>query len=136
LQLSSGIVVAAVQTDLTDDVIVRFQHDLLAFVHRHAASGVVVDLSGIDIVDASEFSQLRRLIDMASLLGARTILTGLGAGIIASLVDAGADIDGIEGALHVDDALSRLQSVPEFDEGATGTTTETTDAESDPEIDD
>ena len=109
LQISRDVVIASVQTDLTEDVLARFSAELLGFIHRHAAAGVVVDFSGVDIVDATEFAELRKLLDMAALLGARPMVAGLSPGIISSLIDAGADIDGIAGALHVDDALSRLR---------------------------
>ncbi len=109
LQISGDVVIASVQTDLTEDVLARFSAELLEFVQRHAAAGVVIDFSGVDIVDATEFAELRKLLDMAALLGARPMVAGLSPGIISSLIDAGANIDGIAGALHVDDALTRLR---------------------------
>lgn len=109
LQISGGIAIASIQTDLTDDVLNRFRDDLLQFIQAHGCRGLVLDFSGIDIVDATEFSELRRILDMASLLGARPMLSGLSPGIIAALIDADADIDGIAGVLHVDDALTELR---------------------------
>ena len=109
MQISRDIVVASVQTDLTDEVLARFREDLLAFIQQHAAVGLVVDFSGVDIIDATEFAELRRLLDMAALLGARPMVAGLSPGIISSLIDAGADIDGVDGALRVDVALTVLR---------------------------
>ncbi len=91
-----GIVVASVQTDLTEPVLVRFQDELLSFIHRIGAHGVVLDLSGIDLLDSIEFHGLRRILKMAEFLGARTILSGLRPGIVSSLVSANANTDGIE----------------------------------------
>lgn len=109
MQISRNVVVASVQTDLTDAVLARFREDLLGFIQQHTASGLVVDFSGIDILDATEFAELRKILAMAQLLGARPMVAGLSPGIISSLMDAGADIDGVRGALRVDDALSRLR---------------------------
>lgn len=110
LQLSRGIVIASIQSDLTTNVLERFRDELLPFIRRHGAPGVVVDFSGVDVVDATEFDALRRLLTMASLLGARPMVSGLSAGIIASLVDTGANIDDITGALHAEDAVAALRA--------------------------
>lgn len=104
-----GIVVASVQTDLTEPVLARFQDELLSLIHRTGACGVVFDLSGIDLLDSIEFHGLRRILKMAELLGARAILSGLRPGIISSLVDANADTDGIEATLQMDDAIELIR---------------------------
>lgn len=111
LQISHNIVVASLQTDLTESVLARFREELLDYIRRHRAAGVVIDFSGVDLVDATEFNELRRLLTTASLLGARPMVSGLSAGIIASLVDTGADIDGIVGALHADEAVAALRGL-------------------------
>jgi rsbT antagonist protein RsbS len=108
-----GIVVASVQTDLTEPVLARFQDELLSLIHRIGARGVVIDLSGIDLLDSIEFYGLRRILKMAELLGARTILSGLRPGIVSSLVDANADTDGIEATLQMDDAIALIRESQE-----------------------
>ncbi len=108
-----GIVVASVQTDLTEPVLARFQDELLSLIHRIGAGGVVIDLSGIDLLDSIEFYGLRRILKMAELLGARTILSGLRPGIVSSLVDANADTDGIEATLQMDDAIALIRESQE-----------------------
>ena len=42
-----------------------------------------------------------------ALMGARTVLAGLRPGVVSALVDLGADIDGIDAAMDVDDALRK-----------------------------
>lgn len=113
LQVNRGIIVSSVQTDLTEPVLARFQDELLSLVHRIGARGVVFDLSGIDMMDSVEFQGLRRILKMAELLGARTVISGLRPGIVSSLVDANADTDGIEATLQTDDAIALIRKSQE-----------------------
>jgi IS5 family transposase len=62
-------------------------------------------------MDLEDFELLRRSMAMASIMGARPILVGLRAGIVASLIALDANVDGVEAATDLDDALQRLQPV-------------------------
>lgn len=109
LQVTHGVIIASIQTDLTEPVLARFRNDLLTLIHRIGARGAVFDLSGVDILDSVEFRGLRLVIKMVELLGARTVISGLKPGIISSLIDASADTDGVEATLHTDDAIELIR---------------------------
>ncbi|HED15576.1 MAG TPA: hypothetical protein ENI64_01975 [Gammaproteobacteria bacterium] len=113
MQVTRGIIVASIQTDLTVPVLARFQNELLAFIHRIGACGVVFDLSGIDILDSVEFHGLRKVLDIASMLGARPVISGLNPGIVSSLVVMNADIDGLEATLQTEDAIALIRESQE-----------------------
>ncbi len=125
-----GSLIAVIQIELSDDVLYRFREDLLAEIRRRGAASVIVDLSGLDVMDLYEFEQLRRIFRMASIMGCRPILAGLQPGIVAALVQMDADTDGLETALSVERALDLLRPAedagpgdgppPEDDEAADG----------------
>ena len=104
-QVTRGIVVASVQTDLNESVLARFQNELLSLIHRIGARGVVFDLSGVDLLDSVEYHGLLRILKMAELLGAKTVISGLKPGIVSSLIDANVDTDGVVATLQTDDAI-------------------------------
>jgi rsbT antagonist protein RsbS len=104
LQLSRGLVVASLQVELSEPVLNRFRHDLLAFVANTKATGVIMDLSGLEVVDASEFESLSRIISMIRLMGAEVVIAGVRPGVVASLVDLDVDTEGIIAAMNLDDA--------------------------------
>ena len=104
-QVTRGIVVASVQTDLNESVLARFQNELLSLIHRIGARGVVFDLSGVDLLDSVEYHGLLRILKMAELLGAKTVISGLRPGIVSSLIDANVDTDGVVATLQSDDAI-------------------------------
>jgi rsbT antagonist protein RsbS len=110
-----GSLVAVIQIELSDEVIYRFREDLLAEIRRRGAPSVIVDLSGLDVMDLHEFDELRRVFRMASIMGCRPILAGLQPGIVAALVQMDADTDGLETALSVEQALELLR--PAADDG-------------------
>jgi len=110
LQVSRGIVVASVQTDLEDEVLARFQRDVLERIHKESARGLVMELSGLDTLDPEEFEGLRRVIAMARIMGTETVLVGLSAGIVSALITSGADVDGIRATLSIDEALGMFDA--------------------------
>jgi rsbT antagonist protein RsbS len=109
LQVSRDVVVASIQIDLDDDVLARFQQDLLDRIHKTGARGVILDVAGLDILDAEEFAALRRIIVMASLMGSESVLVGLQPGIASALIESGADVDGLNAAGDMDAAFALLQ---------------------------
>ena len=109
LQVTRDVVVATIQVDLNDDVLARFQVDLLERVQKASARGVILDVSGLDVLDSEEFAALRRVMVMASLMGADSVLVGLQPGIAAALIEAGADTDGLQAARDLDAALDLFE---------------------------
>lgn len=111
LQLSRGCVVASIQIDLDHEVVIRFRNDLLQFVQDSQSAGVIIDLSGLEIMDTDDFEALRRTLSMVALMGARPILAGLRPGVVSALVGLDIDTEGIEAALNLDEAFKRFESV-------------------------
>ena len=64
MQVSRGVVVASIQVALDDDVVARFQEDLLGRVHETAPRGVILDrnLEEVLPVDAEETEQIQEQI--------------------------------------------------------------------------
>jgi rsbT antagonist protein RsbS len=110
LQLSRGLAVASLQVELSESVLKRFRDELLAFVARTQAKGVIMDLSGLEVVDASEFESLRRVIDMVRIMGAEVLVAGLRPGVVSSLIDLEVNTDGVLAAMNLDDAFDWFQN--------------------------
>ena len=113
LQVTRDIVVATIQVDLDEDVLTHFQEDLLHRVQKTGAHGVILDISGLEVLDREEFEALRRVILMAKLMGADSVLVGVRPGIAAALIEAGADVDDLKAASDLDAAVDLLTPEPE-----------------------
>ncbi len=113
LQVTRGCVVASIQIDLTPEVVKQFRIDLLERVQKSNANGVILDVSGIDILDLDDFNGLRSTLEMAKIMGARPVLSGLKPGVVSALIDLGADSEGVHTVLNLDDAFRLLDEIQE-----------------------
>jgi rsbT antagonist protein RsbS len=116
LQVVRGCVVASIQIDLGPEVLRQFRLDLLECVQKSRASGVILDVSGLDIMDVEDFDGLRQTMEMASIMGATPVLSGLKPGVVSALIDFGANAEDVNAVLNLDDAfrlLERIRKEPE-----------------------
>jgi rsbT antagonist protein RsbS len=130
LNLMRGCLVATLQFDLNRTVLEQFRSDLLDKLAAVRAKQVILDCSGVEMLDAEDFDALRRTIAMAALMGTKTVLAGLQPGVVSALIDLNVDVDGLETVLSLDDAfrLLEIESDPaplpleetELEEGANG----------------
>jgi rsbT antagonist protein RsbS len=110
INLIRGCLVATIQLDLDRLVLERFRKDLLARLDASRSRQVILDCSGVEVLDAEDFIALRRTIAMAGLMGAHTMLTGLQPGVVSALVDLEVDLRGLDTAQNLDEAFRLLES--------------------------
>lgn len=99
-----------VQTELHDAVAETFQEDLLAAIERTGAAGLLIDLTGLDIVDSYVARVLADTAKMARLMGTETVIVGIRPEVAATLVRMGYTMPGVRTALNVDEGLAMLPS--------------------------
>jgi DNA-binding LacI/PurR family transcriptional regulator/anti-anti-sigma regulatory factor len=73
-----------------------FTRALLAGIRQHRARVVIVDITGVPMVDSGVADHLNKTIQAARLKGARTIITGISDAVAETIVDLGIDWGGIE----------------------------------------
>ncbi len=69
---------------------------LLAGIREHRAKVVILDITGVPLVDSGVASHLNKTIQAARLKGARTIVTGIADAVAETIVDLGIDWSGID----------------------------------------
>jgi PAS domain S-box-containing protein len=69
---------------------------LLAGIREHRAQVVIVDITGVPVVDSGVADHLNKTIRAARLKGAHTIVTGISEAVAETVVDLGVDWGGIE----------------------------------------
>ena len=109
MQVSREVVVASIQVDLDENVLARFQEDLLGRVHETGSRAVILDVSGLETLDSSEFATLRRIIGAVKIMGSDSVLVGLQPGVVSALIEVGADVDGLRTAIDLDAAFELLE---------------------------
>jgi rsbT antagonist protein RsbS len=107
LRVGDNLLVS-VQTDLHDAVAEVFQQDLLATIEKTGAAGLLIDVSGLDVVDSYVARVLADTGRMAKLMGTETVIVGIRPEVAATLVRMGYSMAGVRTALNVDEGLALL----------------------------
>jgi|SRR5678815_3079404 len=107
LRVGANLLVT-VQTDLHDAVAEVFQQDLLATIEKTGAAGLLIDVSGLDVVDSYVARVLADTGRMAKLMGTETVIVGIRPEVAATLVRMGYSMAGVRTALNVDEGLTML----------------------------
>jgi rsbT antagonist protein RsbS len=111
LQLSQNCVIASIQVDLTDEVNLKFREELLDFLHATGADAVILDVSGVELMDLEDFAGLRKTISMVRIMGGYPVISGLRPGVVSSLIELGAETDDIDAVLDLDEAFLHIHEV-------------------------
>lgn len=108
IQVTRGCLFASLNVELQQEGWSRFQQDLLERIRTAAVPGIVLDLSGVEVLDSQDFEAIRRAVAMATMMGARTVLAGLRPGVVSSLIGMDVVLDGLEAVATSDDAFEVL----------------------------
>jgi rsbT co-antagonist protein RsbR len=81
---------------------------LLDRVASDRASHVILDLTGVETIEASTISALLRMVRAIGLLGAKCLITGLQPNGARQIVELSADISQLRTVARMSDALARV----------------------------
>lgn len=104
------ILLVTIQTDMHDQLATNLQEDLARNITKCNSRGVVIDISGLDIVDSFIGRILANIAGMSKLMGARTVLVGIQPAVAITLVELGLTLPGVETALNVERAMDLLKA--------------------------
>jgi rsbT antagonist protein RsbS len=99
-----------IQVDLHDRLALTMQDDLASAVVRHGARGVLIDISGLEIVDSFIGRVLGDIAAVTRVLDAETVVVGMRPAVAITLVELGVPLTGIRTALDVERGMALLQS--------------------------
>ena len=106
-----NILLASIQVDLTDEDALKFQEDLLKAVQRNEASGVLIDITALDVVDSFLARVLNETVVMVKLLGAEAVLSGMQPDVALTLVEMGRELIGVSTVINLDHGMEKLQDL-------------------------
>lgn len=102
------LLLVPLQGELTDNLANELTTEVLARIHEQGCSGLIIDITGLWIVDSHLCAVLSELSSAASLMGARTLLSGMKPDIALTLETMGVELKGVRTTLNLEDALSAL----------------------------
>ena len=107
------VLLTSIQVDLTDEDALRFQNDLLHRVIQTEAKGVVIDITALEVVDSYMAKVLNDTANMARLLGAEVVISGMQPDVALTLVEMGRELQGVSTALNLEIGLEKVRAALE-----------------------
>lgn len=98
----------SIQTEIDDNTAIQFQEDLLSKIHKSGATGVVIDLTSVEIIDSFIAKVLGDVVTMSDLMGAKVVLTGIQPAVAITLIDLGIHMQDVPAALNIEQGLIKL----------------------------
>ena len=106
-----------IQVDMQDQTALALQDDLADRIAKTGASGVMIDISALEIVDSFVGRMLVSISGIARVLDATTVVVGMQPAVAITLVELGLTLSGVRTALNVERGMKLLQRTDE-DEAA------------------
>jgi rsbT antagonist protein RsbS len=103
-----NLLLIPLQGEMTDELANELTNEVLDRIHTLGCLGLVIDITGLWIVDSHLCAVLSQLSSAAALMGARTFISGMKPDIALALETMGVQLKGVSTTLDLEDALELL----------------------------
>ncbi|MBE3025038.1 anti-anti-sigma factor [Janthinobacterium sp. BJB1] len=103
------LLLVTIQVDMHDRLAMTLQDDLTTRIVKDRATGVLIDISALDIVDSFIGRMISNTAAMAKILDAHTVVVGMQPAVAITLVELGLTLDGVSTALNVEQGIKLLE---------------------------
>src|ERR1041384_7887653 len=97
-----------VQLDMHDQLAVRLLDDLTNMITSTRATGVLIDISALDVVDSFIGRMIADIAATSRILDAQTVVVGMQPAVAITLVELGMALPGVSTALDVERGMELL----------------------------
>ena len=109
LKLGRALLVS-IQVDIHDRLAKALEEDLSERIVATGARGVMIDISGLEIVDSFMGRMLDNIAAVSRLLDADTVVVGMRPAVAITLVELGLSLTGVKTALNVERGMILIGS--------------------------
>jgi rsbT antagonist protein RsbS len=109
LKLEECLLVS-IQVDMHDRLAMTLQDDLTGRIVSDRAKGVLIDISGLEMVDSFIGRMLGDIAAMSRILDAETVVVGMRPAVAITLVELGVSLPGVRTALNIERGMALLRS--------------------------
>ncbi len=99
-----------IQVDMHDRLALQLQNDLTEKIVSSHCSGVLIDISALNIVDSFIGRMLGNIASMSRVLDAMTVVVGMQPAVAITLVELGMSLLGVRTALNVEKGMDLLRA--------------------------
>jgi rsbT antagonist protein RsbS len=104
-----AMLLVTIQVDLHDSVAMALEEDLSNMIVKHAAKGVLIDISALEIVDSFIGRMLANIAGVSRMLDADTVVVGMRPAVAITLVELGLSLPGVKTALNAERGMALIQ---------------------------
>lgn len=105
------LLLVSIQVDMQDQTALALQNDLAERIASTGATGVMIDISALEIVDSFVGRMLVTISGIARVLSAATVVVGMQPAVAITLVELGLSLGGVRTALTVERGMALLRSL-------------------------
>jgi rsbT antagonist protein RsbS len=105
----------ALQGEIDDTSVLQVENQLTAEVARTHATGVLLDVSGLSIVDSFIARVIARIVAMVRLLGSEAVVVGIQPAVAITLVEMGVPMGHLDTALNAEQGMVLLRRLRRAD---------------------
>lgn len=103
-----NFLLVTIQVDMHDRLALQLQDDLTQRIAEWGSTGVLIDISTLEIVDSFIGRMLANIAAMARVLDAETVVVGMQPAVAITLVELGMSLSGVRTALNVELGMELL----------------------------
>ncbi len=115
MQIVQNCLVLSVQIELFDATLMQLRTDFLDNIRTSGVRRAIIDLSAVEIMDPHAYGSICDSANMAKVMGANTLISGIRPGVATALVDLGADAGRAETTLNLEHGFLRLAELAEIE---------------------
>lgn len=119
--------IVPIQGAVVDTTMTRLIEDVTTRIERDGASGLVIDVSGVEVMDSFMTRNIRDLALTARLMGVHTVVSGLAPSVAIALVEMGLELgvsagsqQGLVTTLNLERAIEVLDTLKQDEVGTDG----------------
>ena len=105
------LLLVSIQVDLQDQSAVALQEDLAGKISTTGATGVVIDISAVEIVDSFIGRMFATIASISRLFDADTVVVGMRPAVAITLVELGLPLGEVRTALNLERGMEILRSL-------------------------
>ncbi|MFW5886520.1 MAG: STAS domain-containing protein [Bacteroidota bacterium] len=105
------LLLVTIQSELYDSVAIRLKEDIANLLERYNSKGVLLDISGLDVVDSFMGRMINEIAAVARLMDANTVIVGMRPAVAITLVELGLEMHGVHTALNVEKGFEVLKNL-------------------------
>src|SRR5690242_10824669 len=104
-----NFLLVTIQVDMHDRLALQLQDDLTQSIAEWGSTGVLIDISSLEVVDSFIGRMLANIAAMARVLDAVTVVVGMQPAVAITLVELGLSLPGVRTALNVERGMDLLR---------------------------